>query len=126
MTNEVNITIWGRDFELPVRFDCFENETITAKQKQALETLLLSSYLIENSKQKVENYCKEQVDSDDANTQKSNIFSYIKPLYIYVTRDEPHAKVSIMCNYRYDLEHGLAVTFLQDRSIIVSDQDSIL
>ena len=126
MTKEANINIWGRDVELPVRFDCFEDETITTVQEQALETLLSNSYLIENSRQKVENYCKEQVDSDDANTQKSNIFSYIKPLYIYVTRDEPLSKVSIMCSYRYEPEHGLAVTFSQDGNVNVSTQDAVL
>ena len=126
MTNETTLTIWGREFLLPVHYDCFEDESVTPAQERALRAFLSDTVQIENSKQQVELYCRDEVNNDDENTKKDNVFSYIKPDYLYVTREEPHSRVAIMCNYRYDLEHGLAVIFSQDNHVIVSEQDAIL
>ena len=34
------LTIWGREFELRVTFDCFDNEEVLPIQEQALEAFL--------------------------------------------------------------------------------------
>ena len=71
-------------------------------------------------------YCKEMVSQDDTNEKKDNIFSYLQPERIFVTRSEPHPEVAIMCKYRYDLEHGLAVVFSNNGDTRVVIQDEIL
>ena len=40
---KLNITIWNRKFELEVDYDCFEEEEITEKQKEAFELLVEKS-----------------------------------------------------------------------------------
>ena len=72
-----------------------------------------------------ERFCREEVIADSENNKKDNIFSYIKPEYIFV-KCEDHPRVAIMCKYRYDIEHGLAVVFATDGSVTVGLQDFIL
>jgi hypothetical protein len=97
----------------------------TQKQFAALERFLSNLEWIEKSKSHVENFCKDEVSNDEANPKKDNIFSYVMPDYIFVNRkDSPN--VSIMCNYRYDMEHGLAVVFDSNGNVTVGIQDIIL
>ena len=113
-------------FTLPVIYDCYEGETPTPSQIDALERLPSHLDWIEKSKDLVEAFCKERVADDDDNQKKDNIFSYIIPETIFVKRDEYHPRLALLCRYRYDLEHGLAVVFSQDGRIVVGAQDIIL
>ena len=111
MTNFQKMTIWGRQFSLPIIYDCYQGETVTEAQTDALKVFISHLEWIEMSKKQVESYCKDQVCEDDENQKKDNIFSYIKPDSIFVKRDKTHPRVALMCKYRYDPEHGLAVVF---------------
>ena len=64
--------------------------------------------------------------NDDENPIKDNIFSYIKPECLFVKRDKESSRIAMMCKYRYDLEHGLAVVFSSDGEVTVGMQDIIL
>lgn len=126
MIKTLDITIWEREFSLPVEYDCYKGESVTKEQTKALETF--SSHLdwIANSKSFVEEFCKDQVMEDDENKKKDNIFSYVKPECIFVKRDKEYPRIALMCKYRYDLEHGLAVVFSSDGTATVGIQDIIL
>lgn len=126
MTKPIVLEIWGREFSLPVDYDCYEGEEITETQIRALKQFITHTEWIEQSKSAVENYCKEQVMSDDENNKKDNIFSYIKPECLFVKRDKDNPRIALMCKYRYDLEHGLAVVFSSDGEVAVGLQDIIL
>lgn len=126
MTDNVEMIIWGREFSLRVDYETFEDETVTDEQKKTFEKFLEHSEWIDKSKKKVEEYCKERVLEDDENQKKDNIFSYIKPQYLFVTQEKQKARVALMCNYRYDPEHGLAIIYSKDGEAIVDIQDAIL
>ena len=126
MTKPIVLKIWGREFSLPVDYDCYEGEEITEAQIRTLKQFRTHTEWIEQSKSAVENYCKEQVMSDDENNKKDNIFSYIKPECLFVKRDKENPRIALMCKYRYDLEHGLAVVFSSDGEVAVGLQDIIL
>lgn len=126
MSKQIELEIWGREFSLHVDYDCYEGEEITEAQIQALKQFRTHTDRIEQSKSAVENYCKEQVMSDDENNKKDNIFSYIKPECLFVKRDKENPRIALMCKYRYDLEHGLAVVFSSDGEVAVGLQDIIL
>ena len=57
------------------------------------------------------------------NQKKDNIFSYIKPEYLFVVRDEKKPRLALICKYRYDPEHGLAIVFTTDGKASVKTQD---
>ena len=126
MIKTLVINIWGREFSLPVEYDCCKGEKITKKQMAAVQNFVSHADWIEVSKENVEAFCREQVFEDDENQKKDNIFSYIKPDYLFVKREKSNPRVAIMCKYRYDPEHGLAVVFSPDGYITVGIQDIIL
>lgn len=126
MIESLELSIWGRSFTLPVEYDCYEGEEVTKAQIQTLKHFRSHTEWIEQSKSIVEKYCREQVMSDKENAKKDNIFSYIKPECLFVKRDKENPRIAMMCKYRYDLEHGLAVVFSSDGKVTVGIQDIIL
>ena len=126
MIKSLEVIIWGRSFALPVEYDCYEDEEVTKAQIQSLRRFQSHTEWIEQSKSIVEDYCREQVMSDCKNAKKDNIFSYIKPECLFVKRDKESPRIAMMCKYRYDLEHGLAVVFSSDGEVTVGMQDIIL
>lgn len=120
------LSIWGRDFNLPIVYDLYPGEAVTESQKTAVKRLLDHKDWIETSKKHIEKYCEEEVSRDSENQKKDNIFSYVKPKSVYIPRDRDDSLAALMCNYRYDQEHGLAVVFSKDGKITVGIQDIIL
>ena len=96
------------------------------EQVKAVENFTQHLEWVEMSKAKVEEYCKDDVMGDDENQKKDNVFSYIKPETLFVERAKEYPCVAIMCKYRYDPEHGLAIVFSHDGEITVGSQDIIL
>lgn len=126
MIDEIEITIWGRTFLLPVEYEVFEDDTITDKQIEAFAFFKEHLEWINKSKQNIELYCKERVMSDNKNDKKDNIFSYVMPDYFFVEQNDKEPSVALMLNYRYDPEHGIAVVFMLNGEIKVGNQDIIL
>ena len=122
MEKTINIIIWGKKFTLPIEYDCYEGESITDKQVEAVDSFIMHPDWIEKSKNKVEAYCKDEVMRDN----KNDIFSYVDPRYLFVKRNEQEPSVAIMLNYYYDPEHGLAVVFKLNGEVMVGSQDIIL
>lgn len=126
MINKLRMIVWDRRFTLPVAYECYENETVTDAQVEAINNFAAHLSWIESARTTVEKYCKEDVFEDDTNSKKDNIFSYIKPETVFVKRDIANPRVALMCKYRYDPEHGLAIVFASDGSVTVGIQDIIL
>lgn len=126
MTKQLTLNIWGREFTLPIEYDCHTGETVTQQQTSAVKRFASHKDWIADAKEQVEDFCKASVTEDDNNNKKDNIFSYVKPHYLFVKRDEKNPRVALMCKYRYDPEHGLAVVFASDGAATVGIQDIIL
>ena len=126
MIEFLSLTIWGRLFSLPVVYDCLSDGIASEEQIKTVDDFIRQVDRIDDSKSKVEEYCKDAVMEDVENSKKDNIFSYIKPEAVFVKRDKEHPRIAIMCKYRYDEEHGLAIVFGQDGSITVGIQDIII
>lgn len=126
LINTIDLTIWEREFSLEIDYDCFEDEVPSQEQMNSLNEFLANPDWIEESKEYIEEFCKEKVYEDAENTKKDNIFSYIKPDYIFVKAEKNNPRIALMCKYRYDKEHGLAVVFTTTGDITVGIQDIIL
>ena len=115
------VRIWNKQFELELIYDCYEGEEVLDGQVKALDSFLSSNDSYEDFLLNVKEYCKEHdgiVISDD-----SKLFSFVIPRYLFVTRD---SKVSIMCDYRCDMEHGIAVVFKDGKVDQIGIQDIVL
>ena len=124
-TNLCSKIIWGREFDLSVYYDCYGDEEILPEQRSAFEMVLKNEDLLDKAKDYVEQYNTEHLAEEHENEQKDNIFNYIKPDYFYVKREDA-PRVALMCKYRYDPEHGLAIVFDAEGKIQVGIQDIIL
>lgn len=125
MIDKLSLSIWGRVFELPVNYNCYEGETVTEEQIQLINKFIEHSEWIKKSKDIVEDYCKQQVLDDEENQKKDNIFSYIKPMSVFV-KHVKKPRIALICKYRYDEEHGLAIVFDKEGNITVGSEDIIL
>ncbi len=102
--------IWNRSFDIPVIFDIYDGEEILDEQEKALISFIsksqkllanpsyLREYLVETSNGKV----PDPID---------NIFKYVLPKSLFVKRIKDKRVVALLCAYKYDPEHGLAVVF---------------
>ena len=126
MIKKLDISLWGREFSLPVDYDCYEDEQPTQEQLDSLASFSTKKDLIEKAGKEVEKYCQAEVSKDKEIENKEDVFSYVTPHYIYVTHDGIHPCLAIMCKYRYDPEHGIAIVFRADGKVIIGMQDIIL
>ena len=112
--------IWGRDFELKVVYDCYAGEEILPLQKDAFEEFSNNAELLSSSLSDVKKYCIEENQDDIGSDQIENIFKYVMPESIYVKRD---GRVALICRYKFDAEHGIAVVFNGGKLEEVGSQD---
>ena len=85
--------------------------------------LYCAGHLIEASKDTVVQYCLKKNKREIGSDKITNIFKYVIPESIFVTRD---CRVAIMCRYKFDAEHGIAVVYKQGKLKEVGNQDIIL
>ncbi|HAV90087.1 MAG TPA: hypothetical protein DCW44_02280 [Eubacterium sp.] len=129
MVEEINIVIKDKEYILPVEYDCYDDEEITSNQIWAAENFELNSNRLRMMIEKVAQYCESEIkNNSDSYIDKYDILSYLKPEYLYVLRDDDreYSRVALMCKYKYDLEHGLAIVFSKEGDIEVGIQDIVL
>lgn len=117
-------TIWGRDFDLDVIYECYPGEEILDSQKAAMEWLN-NSELVESSLGDVKAYVRKTADAQ-IDSPIENIFKYVMPKKVFIPHSKKTPKVAIMCNYKFDMEHGIAVIFEDGKFHGVDTQDAVL
>ena len=121
--DKLSFTIWGREFELDVVFDCYPGEQVTMAQRQALGNFIGRPDLLDDVKTEVEKYCKQM----DPSVTTDNIFKFVIPRSLFVKRDKNDCRIlSLMCAFKLDIEHGLAVVFRNEIFEQIGPQDIIL
>lgn len=120
------MTIWGRQYDLPVVFDCFDNEEVLPIQKQALEAFLKAENTIQESKKQLEKYILNDEYAEIEGNSIDNIFKYVIPTDIYIPRTSETRTVALLCDYRFDEEHGLAIVFENEHFKEIGEQDIVL
>lgn len=126
LMSKEKITVWGREFDMEVKFDCYSGEEVLEIQKDAVAAFLKSQDAIEASLNQVKQYCLKNNKAEIGNDSIENIFKYVAPRYLYVARNKEKHIVAIMCNYKFDTENGIAVVFENEKFSKVGMQDIIL
>ena len=119
----LNITIWNRDFDLKVLYDCYAGEEVLGEQKDALKEFASNKKMIEASKSSVEKYCLSQNKDEIGADEIDNIFKFVIPERIFVKRD---GRVALLCRYKFDEEHGIAVVYKDGKITEIGNEDIIL
>ena len=121
--NELTINIWQRQLSLPIEYDVYPGESITPLQKKAVEVFIREADI--NSAKMVIEYCIHK-DGNHTGERIDNIFRYVMPRYIYVPNTTKERVVAIMCDYRFDEEHGLAIVYENEVLKEIGPEDTVL
>ena len=73
----------------------------------------------------VKKYCLS-LNSEEIEQPIENIFKYVAPKYLFVPRDNEKKIIAIMCNYRFDMDNGIAVVFEDGELSEIGSQNIIL
>ena len=122
--SKMNCKIWNRDFSLEIIFDIYKGESITEKQNEALEMFQKNADVLLSDSTEIGKYCLKHNKDDIPNNDVSNIFKYVIPQKIYVCRSNKR-KVALLCAYKFDPEHGIAIVFENEKLITIDQQDVV-
>ena len=140
--NKQKMKIWGREFDLDVLFYSDEEGGSTVEQEKALDLFLKANSLnvsghddgtscktdnaislIDSSKTEVEKYCVDNANGNDIDDPIINIFKYVIPKSIFVDEVTKDTRtVALLCNFKFDMEHGLAVIFKNEKLDKIGEQ----
>lgn len=118
--------IWGRELDIKVIYDCYDNEEVIANQIKAYEEFAkISQIILEEVYKQLKAYCKENY-KEQIEEEFDNIFKYIMPKTLYIKRSVEDRIVALLCNFKFDTEHGLAVVIKNEEVVNIGNQDIIL
>ena len=121
--SKVKMEIWGREFNLEVFYKNYKGKDITENQKISYEMFINAEEAIEKSKEEL--ICYIESNYEEAG-KIENIFKYVIPRMIYVARDETPRKCALLCDFKFDIEHGLALVFENETIKEIVSQDEFL
>lgn len=122
--NKIKLNVWGREFELSISYQNFPGEDVTNNQSRTVEQIDFVDFT--ESLAGVEQYIMKYYGSEINGSSIDNVFKYVMPKSILITRDENKRVFAIMCNYKFDMEHGMAVVFENEKYKAVGSQELIL
>lgn len=107
--SKVVTTIWGRNFELSVIYQNYPGEEITGDQQLALSKVETADYM--SAKYGVEDYIRKFFSDELGDDNLDNIFRFVIPTSVLLPRLPGKPVFAIMCNFKLDMEHGIALIF---------------
>lgn len=119
------LLIWNREFDLRVVFDSYDEEVLPI-QERALEAFLKAENTIQESKKQLEKYILNDEYAEIEGNSIDNIFKYVIPTDIYIPRTPETRTVALLCDYRFNEEHGIAVVFENEQFKEIGEQDIVL
>ena len=122
--NDVNIVLWGREFHLPVSYSWYPGEQVTDSQKKSVQDFCAGNNAGEMLEQ-LKKYVADKSDGQVEVAEIDNIFRYVMPKCLYVPRTDD-LQVAVLCNYKFDMEHGIAIVFKNGKFAEIGAQDIVL
>lgn len=122
--NKIEVEIWGRIFSLDVTYHNYPGEDITSNQLNTAETISKADFA--DSLIALEEYMLLYYRDDLGIDRIDNIFKYVMPQCILIERDDKNRVFALMCSFKFDMEHGLAMVFENDKVKQIGPKDVVL
>lgn len=106
------LNVWGRDFELEIRYEASEGEDVIPTQTEALNHFLNSADELLSDPNAVVKYCLSN-NPKEITEPVNNIFKYVIPFAILIRRND---NIVLLCDYKFDYEDGIAIVF--DKNVL--------
>lgn len=123
--NKIKLNIWDRQFELPVSVKTFKGKEPTDVQKEAAEKFNANTDIFSDVQDQVEQYILDHGLKANGIERVDNIFKYVMPKIIVIPKTKNRV-VGLICNYKFDVEHGLAIVFENEKFKEIGAQDIVL
>lgn len=120
------VDLWGKRFLLEVEYETYDGDEVLSEQVRAVERLLAAWDVVEASLDRLKEYCLSESPEEIASDHIDDIFRYVVPTTLYALRDEDARVVSLLCEYRFDPEHGIALRFEDEKLAEIGTQDIAL
>lgn len=121
--------VWGRSFELLVTFYVYDDEEVSEHQIRTYEDLKVN-YIkyFDSVKDEIYEYVKEDTGEDEL---PDNIFKFVLPKAIVIQREDEDEvgykmEFALLCDYKYNLDDGISVSFEDVVSTGVGPEDVVL
>lgn len=124
MSNCIKVNIWNRDFELEYDYQNYPGENVTANQEKAVK--MIPSIDFSKAKVLVEQYMYKNSQTEIKDQKLDNIFRYVMPKSFVIPREDDKVVVALFCDYRFDMEHGIAIVFEDGECKEVGAEDIVL
>ena len=125
--SRIVMSTWGKEITLEVRFDLLDDERVTSKQAYALGAIFVSWGSVNGAFDALRSYCLEHdgdmLASECGTARIDDIFDIVEPYSLFVVRNDSKRSVALMCHYRLDPEHGLALLFENERLTQIGPED---
>ena len=121
---KTSMNIWGKQFKLDIIYDVYEDEKILPIQEEALKKITSNSKAIDATLPRVKKYCLESELIGNV-TAIDNIFNYVKPKALYIKRSKTSRIAALICDYKLDTDHGMAIVFKNEKFSEIGSQDII-
>lgn len=118
------VLIWDRKINIRIDYDLYDNETATDEQEQRLEEFINNTQLL-NDKTAISEYCLKN-NGKEIGDNVDNLFKYIAPTAILIPQSEKNKRIILLCNYKFDIEHGIAIIFENNSFSKIVTQDDVL
>ena len=120
---KIKINIWDREFQLDCIMQCYPGKEPTSVQKDAERRFIEIKNQLPDTKEVVFDYINDYSGKSLAITD--NIFRYVMPKSILIPAEKKRT-VAIMCYFKFDMEHGLAVVFENEAFKTIGPEDIVL
>ena len=123
--NKIKLNIWDRDFELLMSVKTFKGKEPTDVQKEAIKMFEANMDIFSDAKEQVEKYILANNLKENGIEKVDNIFKYVIPKAIVFPKAKNRV-IGLICNYKFDEEHGLAVVFENEKFKEIGAEDIVL
>lgn len=119
------VILWDKEWDLKIVYDCYDDEEVLPSQKEALNHFLKEPYVVASDLDRLKAYCIDR-DKEYIDGEIDDIFRLVTPAYLYIPRKQQEEIIGIMCEYEFDIEHGLALVYKNKKLSCIDAQDILL
>lgn len=120
------MNIWGRGFELNIYYKMSSANKISAEQKAAYDAFMKKSVVVDEALPELKAYIEKNYSSKMQEEKVSNIFKYAMPRMVFIPKQVEGNTVALMCDFAFDVEHGIALVFRDEVLKAIGSQDIVL
>ena len=119
------MTIWGRELCLPIEYSAsIEFKELMKIELSVKEFMDNSAEIILKSQFSVVSYAKKFAASV-GRTTSDDLFDYITPHMLLVNSDDGSIYIALLCGFKYDPEHDIAIIYRDQKLVEVGSQDLV-